>query len=255
VSDESQGPGWWLASDGKWYPPELAPGTPQNPSPQSQSPSQPGWSGPSGGATGGALDIGTALGYGWKKFTENVGPWLGIAAIVVIVNLVFGLIALSIDSFIGATIFRLVGFVIGQIVTLGLYRAALMVTAGQPLDIGRAFSTDRLGDFIIASLLYSLIVAIGLVLCVIPGLIAAVLLYFYGFYVLDKNMSATDALRASYELVRANAGSVVLLLVVAFLLNIVGALACGVGLFITGPVSLVMVCYGYRVLNNEPVAP
>jgi uncharacterized RDD family membrane protein YckC len=26
VSDTSQGPGWWQASDGKWYPPEQAPG-------------------------------------------------------------------------------------------------------------------------------------------------------------------------------------------------------------------------------------
>lgn len=25
MSDQSQGPGWWLASDGKWYPPESAP--------------------------------------------------------------------------------------------------------------------------------------------------------------------------------------------------------------------------------------
>ena len=25
MSDSSQGPGWWLASDGKWYPPETAP--------------------------------------------------------------------------------------------------------------------------------------------------------------------------------------------------------------------------------------
>ena len=26
MSEVSQGPGWWLASDGKWYPPEQAPG-------------------------------------------------------------------------------------------------------------------------------------------------------------------------------------------------------------------------------------
>ncbi len=25
MSDASQGPGWWIASDGKWYPPELHP--------------------------------------------------------------------------------------------------------------------------------------------------------------------------------------------------------------------------------------
>jgi hypothetical protein len=24
MSDTSQGPGWWQASDGKWYPPESA---------------------------------------------------------------------------------------------------------------------------------------------------------------------------------------------------------------------------------------
>jgi hypothetical protein len=26
MSDTSQGPGWWLASDGRWYPPETHPG-------------------------------------------------------------------------------------------------------------------------------------------------------------------------------------------------------------------------------------
>jgi hypothetical protein len=26
MSDQQQGPGWWLASDGRWYPPEQAPG-------------------------------------------------------------------------------------------------------------------------------------------------------------------------------------------------------------------------------------
>ncbi len=34
MSDTSQGPGWWLASDGKWYPPEAAsPPPPQQPAP------------------------------------------------------------------------------------------------------------------------------------------------------------------------------------------------------------------------------
>jgi uncharacterized RDD family membrane protein YckC len=28
MSDTSQGPGWWQASDGKWYPPEQSPGGP-----------------------------------------------------------------------------------------------------------------------------------------------------------------------------------------------------------------------------------
>ena len=61
MSDTSQGPGWWLASDGKWYPPELwtgAPGT--GPPGAAASPggaghSQPQWGGtPAYGYGGGA---------------------------------------------------------------------------------------------------------------------------------------------------------------------------------------------------------
>ena len=42
MSDTSQGPGWWLASDGKWYPPHLAPQPPPpQPAPQAGYPAQP----------------------------------------------------------------------------------------------------------------------------------------------------------------------------------------------------------------------
>jgi len=46
VSDQSQGPGWWQASDGKWYPPEAASGS----GPATNT--NPGWSTPGVGAPG-----------------------------------------------------------------------------------------------------------------------------------------------------------------------------------------------------------
>jgi uncharacterized protein DUF4190 len=64
MSDTSQGPGWWLASDGKWYPPELWAGPPSAgpPAPQSIPPPNRGqapaygstWTGAPGQAGGGA---------------------------------------------------------------------------------------------------------------------------------------------------------------------------------------------------------
>lgn len=38
MSDTQQGPGWWLASDGKWYPPSSVPGyaSPSAPQPNQQ---------------------------------------------------------------------------------------------------------------------------------------------------------------------------------------------------------------------------
>jgi hypothetical protein len=42
MSDTSQGPGWWLASDGKWYPPELWTGPPgTGPAAPTVAPAQP----------------------------------------------------------------------------------------------------------------------------------------------------------------------------------------------------------------------
>jgi len=34
MSDKSEGPGWWIASDGKWYPPELHPSVRDNSPPE-----------------------------------------------------------------------------------------------------------------------------------------------------------------------------------------------------------------------------
>jgi uncharacterized membrane protein len=204
---------------------------------------------------GPALDVGTALSYGWRKFQQYAGPLLVIVLIVVLVNLVFGLLRLGIDSVLGWLLLQVVAFVVGQIVMLGLYRAALLVTQGVDPEPGRVFNLDRLGDYIVASILFSLAVGIGFVLCIVPGVIAAVLFAFYPYFVLDKDMGAIDALSASANLVRANTGSAVGLLVVAFLLFLLGAVLCGVGLLVTGPVSLLMTAYGYRVLTNQPVAP
>jgi hypothetical protein len=33
MSDKSEGPGWWIASDGNWYPPELHPSVREAPKP------------------------------------------------------------------------------------------------------------------------------------------------------------------------------------------------------------------------------
>lgn len=56
MSDASQGPGWWQASDGKWYPPEQAPqqAAPTGPPPGSAPGAMPGYGAPAMGGAGGS---------------------------------------------------------------------------------------------------------------------------------------------------------------------------------------------------------
>jgi len=201
------------------------------------------------------LDVGDAVSYAWKKFQQYAGPLILIVLIVVIVNLVGAILRFTIDSFIVGALVAVLFWIVGQIVTIGVINASLMVTRGETPEPGKAFNTEYLGPFIIGSILYGLIVLIGLILCIIPGIIAAFMLSFYGFYILDRGLSATDALTASFNMVKENFGKVFLVILVAFVINFIGAILCGIGLLVTAPLCWIILAYAYRKLNNEPVAP
>jgi hypothetical protein len=65
VSDVSQGPGWWLASDGKWYSPQQSPGV-VDPGPPPTGPFGPGEADPVGAPT--APSVGPAATSGYAPY-------------------------------------------------------------------------------------------------------------------------------------------------------------------------------------------
>ena len=67
-------------------------------------------------------------------------------------------------------------------------------------------------------------------------------------------MGAIDAIKASFEFTKANAGNVILWFLLSLVAWFVGALLCGVGLIVAIPVVLIGTAYTYKTLNNEPVA-
>jgi hypothetical protein len=98
MSDISQGPGWWLASDGKWYPPETWTGpppvvtAPPNPSEHPQFPADP--TGPAGQAPYGAPQYGAPQ-YGAPPYGVPYGMppktnGLAIASLVCSLVVIFG---------------------------------------------------------------------------------------------------------------------------------------------------------------------
>jgi hypothetical protein len=79
MSDVSQGPGWWLASDGRWYPPELAPGDPAGitPAPQWWTPQHvPASSVAPGLATALRISFWIAAGVSMVQFCTILASWI-----------------------------------------------------------------------------------------------------------------------------------------------------------------------------------
>ncbi len=234
MSDQSQGPGWWQAADGKWYSPEQAPGA--------QPPT------PGGSPQGPTIDIGAALSYGWNGFVKNLGTILVLLLIIIVAYAGFGLVGqLLVDNPFLSIVFSVIGYVIALMVTVGLIRASLEIVEGRTPEFDVLFQGAHVGSYFVASLLVGLMTFVGLVLCVIPGLLVMFFTFFYGYYIVDKNMSPTDGISASVNVVRANMGNLLAFLVVAVVLLIV---TCG----LAWPVVWIAGAYVYKTINGEPVA-
>src|ERR1700689_2611636 len=97
MSDTSQGPGWWLASDGRWYPPEQWTGPPNTsplstgaPTGQTTAPAQP-WGSDQGAAVPGPVPVTGQPGPTWQTGSTGApgvqdqppaygtNPWPGAA--------------------------------------------------------------------------------------------------------------------------------------------------------------------------------
>jgi uncharacterized membrane protein len=97
-------------------------------------------------------------------------------------------------------------------------------------------------------------VMVGSFLCYVPGLIVLFFSPFFGFFVLDKQMGAFDSIKASFQLVNRNLGTMIGFFFASYLALLLGGLLCGVGLIVALPVVVIATGYMYRRLQGEPVA-
>ena len=72
---------------------------------------------------------------------------------------------------------------------------------------------------------------------------------------LDRNLSAVDAVKTSFELSKANFGNAFLTWLVMIAIVFVGALLCGVGLLVAVPVAALFLVFAWRRITGGQVAP
>lgn len=244
---------------------------------------------PPGGGYGGApmgaqpWDVGTAVSWSWAKFQQNMGQMIiaslaiFIGAIVILgigMFLIFGVLAASTecgyDEFgvytcessgglgtIGSLVLMAltfgVFFIYAQVVGAGLIRASLGVTEGRPFQTSEVFRFTNLGPVIITALIIGAGIMVGYVLCIIPAIIFGFLTQYALYFLIDKNLSPVDSIKASINLVKDNLGPTIIWYLVAALIILVGELLCFVGLLAAIPVVLVGTAYTYKKLTGQAV--
>src|SRR5581483_10241008 len=92
--------------------------------------------------------------------------------------------------------------------------------------------------YLLTSILFALIVAGGLVLLIVPGVVWMLQFGFATFVSVDRCLDPIGCLRASSQLTRGVKGRLLGFVLAAIALNLLGCLALGVGLLFTVPMTL-----------------
>ncbi len=211
--------------------------------------------------------LGDALTYGWEKFKANLGPILtAVVVYIVAAAVVFAILYATLiaalsggDSGLAGALFlaaltAVVAVLLSYLVQAGLIRGALAITRGETPGTQHFFTAENIGPVVVAALLIAVATGIGTLLCYIPGLVVGYLAQYTLFFVIDKNMGAVDAIRASVKFTIEHAGTLIVFAIVAGVLITVATFLCFLPLLVAFPVVLIAQAYLYKRLQGELVA-
>jgi uncharacterized membrane protein len=79
---------------------------------------------------------------------------------------------------------------------------------------------------------------------------------FYRYFIIDQRLGPIEALKRSYEITAGSEWELFLFYLLIIGVNLLGALACGIGLLATVPASMVAEAFVYRkLLTAKETAP
>lgn len=138
---------------------------------------------------------------------------------------------------------------------VGLLQVCLALYDGEEPTFADSFAHLALGPkFLAGQTLYLLAALIGLLLLVVPGVYLGVRYALFGFCMAAGETNLVRSFQQSAILSTGEQGYLLRVLFVLFVLNVVGASLLGLGLFITVPLSLLMMTAVYRKLSIPMIA-
>ncbi len=103
----------------------------------------------------------------------------------------------------------------------------------------------------LVGILVCIFTILGLAFCIVPGIIVGSLYLFPLLLVIDRRMSFWDAMEESRKKVQPDLLGFIGFFLALIGINILGALVCGVGIFVSLPVTWCATVIAYRELWPE----
>ena len=206
-----------------------------------------------------ALPIGDCIKFGWETFKRR--PWIliGAFALTVLISAIPGILTPHPEIVQGqppppptpfALVMSLISIVVSFLVGLGLTNFSLRAHDNiETVTIADLWNPDPIWRFLGAELLAALIIFVGMLLVVIPGIIASLGFGFVPYLVVDRGMRPVESLKESWRITNGNKWRIFLLGLALLGVNLIGVLLLGIGVLASVPITMLAVVHAYRFLQ------
>ncbi len=154
----------------------------------------------------------------------------------------------------GLLVNMLWGLFVGGPLIGGLYNYYLKLMRGQPADLADAFAGfgSAFLPLVLAHVVSAVLIALGFVCCILPGIYLGVAWKFTLPLIIDKRMGFWDAMELSRKVVTRQWWILFALFIVSGVIKAAGVIACCVGVLATVPIGIAAILYAYEDLLGSP---
>ena len=180
---------------------------------------------------GGSFSIGDSLSEGFGFFKANAGA-----------NILFVIIAVVVGAI------PIVGGLLIPLITINFMAGVKNYrNNGTPMDVGQLFDFSYAVDKIVGPLVVGILIMIGMLFLIVPGIILALMWAFLYCVLADRpGTSFTEAMKISAAVTKGNRLSIFLFAIVCSLLAFVSMIPLGLGLLVTIPMIQAAMYYAYE---------
>jgi uncharacterized membrane protein len=158
--------------------------------------------------TSAAFSVDEVLKASWAMTKKNWKKYLILFGCVILVYIAYGIAFGILDGVIGLPriVDSLLSSLVGVCVSIFAARGALAIARDEKLDVQALGKIDgkTFLQALLAMILFYIVVAVGFVLLIIPGIIAGIMFSFYIYSIVDKQTEAIQALEDSMHMTRGN---------------------------------------------------
>ncbi|MDR2011251.1 MAG: hypothetical protein LBQ22_12300 [Bacteroidales bacterium] len=181
---------------------------------------------------------------GYDLFMKNMGSFIGYFFIIVaIMGISSSIVFLSVPASLVSPVF-----------VAGIFIVANEVMRGRRPDFSMFFKGFNFFiPLLLVSLVSSILITLGLILLIIPGIYLSVGYLFSNLFVVFLGYDFWDAMEASRKIITKKWWSVFGFVLLIGLINILGLLIFGIGIFFTAPATYCMIFCAFEDVVGKAI--